>query len=105
LDRVFYGVSPAGGSYEAKSWVSISLQAQATGWYLINVQATPITAEMRMFSGGSSGYTVIQTFQQPSTSGYVSYPVLLYLAAGWHDLSWVNLDYFPYVSEVSATRL
>jgi hypothetical protein len=107
LDRISYAASPAGGPYSAKSWVSIGLNAQTTGWYLINVQASPIAAEMRMFSPGPPlGYNVIQLFLIPPTvGGYGSYPVLLYLAAGWHSFSWVNRDFFAFVAEVSATRL
>lgn len=106
LDRISYGACPVGGSCEARSWVSIYLNAQSTGWYLINVQATPIAAEMRMYSSTApAGYNVVTSFPYPTTAGYSSYPVLLYLAAGTHRLAWVNRDFFAWVSEVSATKL
>jgi len=104
LDRVWYGASPAGGSFDARSWVSIVLTAQTTGWYLVNVQATPIAAELRMRSASGSSYDVIHSFGFPTTYPYSSYPVLLYLGAGYHAFSWVNRDFFAYVSEVSATK-
>jgi hypothetical protein len=103
LDRIYYGSCPPGGGCDLKSWVSISLNASTAGWYLINVMATPIAAEMRIFSG-AAGYTLVTTFPYPTTSGYSSYPVLLHLGAGWHDLAWVNRDFFPYVSEVDVWK-
>ena len=105
LDRISYAACPVGGSCVARSWVMIYLNAESTGWYLINVQATPIAAQLRMASGGSAGYTLVTNFPYPTTAGYSSYPVLLYLSAGSHTFSWVNLDFFPYVSEVSVWRL
>lgn len=104
LDRVWYGASPVGGSFEAKSWVSIVLTTQTTGWYLINVQATPIAAELRMRSASGSSYDVIHSFGFPTTYPYSSYPWLLYLGAGYYYFSWVNRDFFAYVSEVSVTK-
>jgi hypothetical protein len=106
LDRVTYAACPVGGSCVARSWVSIYLNATSTGWYLINVQATPIAAEMRMYSNTAPvGYNVVTLFPYPTTAGYSSYPVLLYLAAGSHSLAWVNRDFFAYVSEVSITKM
>ena len=95
-----------GGAWSVKSYVTMNLMAQSTGWYLINVVATPTGAEMR--HAGSSGiFTLVQTFTQPTTNAfsYSSYPVVLNLAAGPHRFSWANLNYFPYVSEVSVTKL
>jgi hypothetical protein len=101
--------SPAGGAYDAKSFVQFSLSVQSTGWYLINVVASPaVSAEMRRYSASPAGYVLIQTFPAPATTGYNSYPVLLNLAAGSHYFSWVTLATFPYnayVSEVSITKL
>lgn len=93
-----------GGSFSVKSYVRISLNVQTTGWYLINVQATATAAEMRHASS-SGTYTLIQSFTKPTTSGYSSYPVVLNLTAGSHYFSWANLGWWPYVSEVSVTKL
>ena len=93
-----------GGSFSVKSYLRINLNVQTTGWYLINVQATSTGAEMRHASSSVS-FTLVQSFTKPTASGYSSYPVVLNLTAGWHYFGWANLNWFPYVSEVSVTKL
>ena len=95
--------NPVGADYDVKSWIWFKVNVQTTGWYLINVVATKTGAELRTL--GTTGYSVVQTFPRPAVTGYTSYPVLLNLAAGWHNFSWTNLNYFPYVSEVSVTKI
>jgi hypothetical protein len=95
--------SPVGGPFDVKSWVRITLTAQNAGWYLINVQATPTRAELRRYT--FAGYELLMTFTKPTTSGYNSYPVVLNLEAGSHGFYWANLDWFPYVSEVTVMKL
>jgi hypothetical protein len=104
LDHYTYDAasSATGSTYAAKSYILFSVSVQTTGWYLINVVASPTGAQMRK---RSSGYSLIQTFTNPGGGGYTSYPVLLNLASGTHSFSWVNLEYFVYVSEVSVTKL
>jgi hypothetical protein len=106
LERNTWTHSPVGGTYAAKSYVMIWVNVETAGWYLINVVANQkVRAEMRRYSGSpSSGYPLIQTFTAPPTVGYNSYPVLVNLAAGGQYFSWVNLDRFCFVSEVSVTK-
>jgi hypothetical protein len=96
--------SPVGSLYSPKSFVSINLDAQNTGWYLINVVATQVSAEIRRYTGTPAGWVVIQTFALGPSQTFTSYPVLLNLAAGHHGFTWVNLDYATFVSEVSVFK-
>jgi hypothetical protein len=91
-----------GGPYSVKPWVSMSVNVQNAGWYLINVQATQTGAELRRWT--SSGYTLVQTFTRPTTSGYNAYPVVLNLEAGMHYFYWTNMDWC-YVSEVTVMKI
>ena len=96
--------SPVGVTYSPKSFVAINLEAQTTGWYLINVVAVSVSAEIRRWTGTSAGWAVIQTFTLPPSQSFTNYPVLLNLAAGHHGFTWVNLDYATFVSEVSVFK-
>ena len=101
------------GSYDLKSFMQINLYVQSAGYYLINVVAARVfAAELRKYGAGMCcPYAVVAGGQwsnaNPGYTAYLSYPVVLNLAAGQHYLYWVptSVDASASVSEISVTKL
>ena len=96
-----------GGSHDVHPFFVLYVNVTTAGYHLINVVATGVAAELRK-STTTSPYPILSGGQwdNSSTTGYISYPIVLNLAAGMHYFYWLpNTPRNVYVLEASVTKL